>query len=93
MIVDKEELIVTTHDNPFDPYEEYEDWERYDQTKGYNTMQYVARLAMLNNPTVLPTHLKEADFEKAMKELVESQPLVYKLIHKVVQVEDYTLID
>ena len=37
--------MVTTKDNPFDPFEDYDEWNRYDQDKGYNTQSYLSRLS------------------------------------------------
>lgn len=41
------EYMVTTKDNPFDPFEEYDEWNRFDQDHGYNTQSYLARLVVL----------------------------------------------
>lgn len=41
------EYMVTTKDNPFDPFEDYDEWNRYDQDKGYNTQAYLSRMVIL----------------------------------------------
>jgi uncharacterized protein (UPF0297 family) len=38
--------MATTEDNPFDPFDDFENWNQFDQEKGYNTMNYIARIAM-----------------------------------------------
>lgn len=38
------ETMLTTIDNPFDPFEQFVEWYMYDQQKGYNTYSRVARL-------------------------------------------------
>ena len=35
--------MLTTSDNPFDPFDEFEKWNAQDVAKGYNTLQYLAR--------------------------------------------------
>lgn len=38
------QYLVTTEDNPFDPFEQSDDWNRFDQDHGYNTNAYFARV-------------------------------------------------
>lgn len=53
------EYMVTTKDNPFDPFEEYDEWNRFDQDHGYNTQSYLARLVVLpEEPT--PNEINDA---------------------------------
>lgn len=37
--------LVTTIDNPFNPFTQFDDWYRFDVEKGYNTCAYMARVA------------------------------------------------
>jgi len=89
----KEELNITTYDNPFDPYVDTEEWTAFDMQKGYNTWCNVVRIACNNNPNVLATHLKDEQFDEAIKELVASNPNVYKLLRKQIEVDDYDIIN
>ena len=41
--------MVTTVDNPFDPFEEFDKWNRFDKDHGYNTWSFVCRLAKLSD--------------------------------------------
>lgn len=36
--------VLTTVDNPYDPFEEFDKWFEYDMTHGYNTCGLVDRL-------------------------------------------------
>ena len=38
------ETMLTTVDNPFNPFEQFVDWYMYDCQKGYNTYSRIARL-------------------------------------------------
>lgn len=40
-----EEVMLTTLDNPFNPFTQYEEWLEFDTSKGYNTCNYLARIA------------------------------------------------
>ena len=37
--------MLTTIDNPFDPFDQFDEWYAFDTQKGYNTCAYVANLA------------------------------------------------
>jgi len=42
---DDKEYMLTTVDNPYDPFTQWDQWFSYDAQKGYNTPGYLARLA------------------------------------------------
>ena len=37
--------MLSTSDNPYNPWTQYDKWYDWDTTHGYNTAQYIARLA------------------------------------------------
>lgn len=37
--------LLTTVDNPFDPYTQFDEWNAYDVSRGYNTLGFLARIA------------------------------------------------
>jgi hypothetical protein len=39
-----DDMTLTTKDNPFNPKTEYFEWKEWDESHGYNTESYVARL-------------------------------------------------
>jgi hypothetical protein len=47
--------MLTTVDNPFDPWTQYDEWYSYDTTKGHCSMQLLARVVKTSN------ELSEAD--------------------------------
>ena len=38
-------VMLTTIDNPFNPFTQWDDWLRYDEDKKYYTCGYLARIA------------------------------------------------
>lgn len=63
------QVMLTTIDNPYDPFTNYREWSAYDMQQGYNTPDYLARVALTSD------ELSEADYnaevEKAIDEIVE----------------------
>ena len=43
--VSNHEFMLSTIDNPYDPFTHYDLWYAFDQTKGYKTCEYLARIA------------------------------------------------
>lgn len=41
--------MLTTFDNPFDPFEQFTSWFMFDVEKGYNSCSYLARIAKLTD--------------------------------------------
>lgn len=39
------EAFLTTSDNPFDPREDFNNWYNFDTQKGYNSSEYLSRIA------------------------------------------------
>ena len=37
-------VMLTTIDNPYDPFSQFDDWLAFDEGKGYFTCEYLARM-------------------------------------------------
>lgn len=61
--------LLTTVDNPFDPYEEFTSWWQFDVEKGYNSCGYLARTAKLNDEMTQIELDKEV--ERAIDEILQ----------------------
>ena len=61
--------MLTTLDNPFDPFDDFTSWFMFDCEKGHNTSSRLARIANLNEEMTQ----KEADdeMERAMDFIVK----------------------
>jgi len=51
--------MLTTIDNPFDPFTQFDDWFRFDEEKGYHTCQFLARVSRAS------TDMSDEEYEKA----------------------------
>jgi hypothetical protein len=43
------EYMLTTVDNPFNPFTRFEEWLEYDISMGYNTSSFLARIANVSD--------------------------------------------
>ncbi len=71
--------MLTTTDNPFDPFTQFDDWYGYDRSMGYNTPAYLARVLITSD------EMSDADIdlaiEYAIDEIVNENILgVYKKV-------------
>lgn len=73
--------MLTTTDNPYDPFTQFDSWQAFDEDKGYYTCSYLARIAKTSD------ELSEEDeaiaIESAMDEIVELNILgIYKKVER-----------
>lgn len=71
--------MLTTEDNPYNPFTHYDEWFAFDKFSGYNTNEYLARVANYSD------QLSDADrmlaIEEAIDEIVEMNVLgIYKKV-------------
>lgn len=76
-----EQAMLTTIDNPFDPFEQFDDWLAFDMDKGYNTCAYLARIAKTSDE--LSPQDEDLAIDQAMDEIVRLNVLgVYRKVYK-----------
>lgn len=63
------ECMLTTIDNPYDPFDQYDDWLRFDLEAGYSTNSYLARIAMLSES--LSDKEMSDEIERAIDEIIK----------------------
>lgn len=78
-----DEHMLTTVDNPYDPFTQWDEWDAYDRACGYNTTSYLARVVRTSD------ELSEADqslaIEQAIDEIVEMNILgIYRKVARSV---------
>jgi len=62
------ECALTTFDNPYDPFKDFTNWFLYDETKGYHTCGYLARIAR-TSPELSDSENDE-EIERAIDEII-----------------------
>ena len=80
---DDSEQMLTTVDNPWNPFTNYSEWYAFDRTQGYNTPGLLARIAKVS------LDVSDSDFElsiaQAMDEIVkENVSGMHRLVSKPV---------
>lgn len=59
------EVMLTTIDNPYNPFTHFEEWYVYDLSKGYDSCGYLARIAKTSSS------LSEKDESLAIEEAID----------------------
>lgn len=65
-------VMITTIDNPFNPFKQFDDWLNHDLKHGTDTCGKLARIAKTSN--ALSDSLNDEEIEQAMDSLIETCP-------------------
>ena len=63
------EYMLTTVDNPYNPFTDFDAWLAFDIRMGYNSSAFLARIAML--PEDLPEPYQSLAIQNAIDEIVK----------------------
>ena len=81
------DVMLTTVDNPFDPFTQWDEWKRFDEDMKYYTCEYLARIAKTSDD--LSDADNESAIEDAINEIVSLNILgVYQKVFKKTNKED-----
>ncbi len=83
--VKKLDMMLTTIDNPFDPFTQFQDWYTFDCGKRYGTYNYLDRIVTITKD--MNQEQIDQAYNEAMKEIVAFNPELYKLVTKEVEYE------
>jgi hypothetical protein len=61
--------MLTTFDNPFDPFEQFDSWFMFDVDKGYNSSSYLARVARTSDQ--FTDEENDREIERAIDEIIK----------------------
>ena len=75
------ECMLTTKDNPYNPFVDFTSWFLFDVEKGYNTCSHLARIVQLSDE--MSQKEKDDEIERAIDEIIEYDFLnIYKIVRK-----------
>ena len=74
-------FMLTTVDNPYNPFEDFDSWFLFDVEKGYNTCSYLARITKISDDM---TEKEENDaINQAIEEIIDHDFLnIYRKVYK-----------
>lgn len=75
------ECMLTTVDNPYNPFEEFSKWLEFDTSHGYHSSEYLARIAITS--TELSEDQQREAISNAIDEIIKENPFgVHKKVYK-----------
>ena len=75
------EYMLTTIDNPYNPFKQFDSWFLFDVEKGYNTCAYLDRIARTSDQ--LYEAENDEELERAMNEIISNDFMnIYKKVKK-----------
>lgn len=73
--------MLTTIDNPFNPFDDFTSWFLFDVEKGYNSSAYLARIARTSDQ--LSDEENNFEIERAIDEIIKYDFMnIYKKVTK-----------
>lgn len=76
-----DEVMLTTIDNPYNPFTQFDEWLAFDESKGYYTCEYLARIARSSDE--LSPEDEALAINAAIDEIVELNVLgIYKKVSR-----------
>lgn len=78
------QVMLSTADNPFDPFDQFDSWYNYDMDKGYSSCCYLSRVAFTSDSLSDAENTQE--IEHAIDNIIANDP--YNAYIKVVRDED-----
>lgn len=78
---EKTEFMLTTKDNPYNPFTEWDEWYAFDEAKGYCSSGYLDRIAVTSMD--MSDEWNEQEIKRAIDEIIRIDPLnIYTKIYR-----------
>lgn len=76
------ECMLTTFDNPYDPFEQFSQWFMFDVEKGYYSCSRLARISKVEDD--MSEKEKTIEIERAIDEIIQYDFMnIYKKVTKI----------
>ena len=89
--MNKNDVMLTTYNNPFDPFTKFEDWYRFDVSNGTDCCGYVSRMVdslvsenkklEKTNDAFVDDETNDSLIEEALNKIINMDSLTYLLVH------------
>jgi hypothetical protein len=87
-----DEYMLTTIDNPYDPFEQFDSWLLFDVEKGYNTCAHLDRVSHTSDD--MSEEEVAAEIDRAMNEIIKYDfQNIYKKVQRKTSREDVKAVD
>ena len=73
--------MLTTIDNPYNPFDQFDQWFMFDNDHGYGSCQYLARIARTSD--ALSEKENDEEVERAIDEIIKLDPFNIYTKYKV----------
>lgn len=77
--IEKRRCMITTIDNPYNPFTQFSQWYMFDQDKGYCTCSYLDRVSFTSSQ--LSDEENARELERAIDEIIK---LDFRMIYRKV---------
>ena len=72
------DVMLTTVDNPYNPFTQFEDWYKFDMINGYDTCGLIARYSGYSTKT--SDENNDKDLNDSLKRIIDIYPMIYKIV-------------
>ena len=73
-------VMLTTIDNPYNPFKDFENWYRYDELHGYSTCGLLARITTMNENALMTDTEEKELIENSIDQIIEMNNKLYKKV-------------
>lgn len=67
--------MLTTIDNPFDPFDDFDNWYTYDESRGYHSCSLLANFLSNDLMINVSDKIKNYQQEQAIDKIIKTDPL------------------
>ena len=78
--IQSEDYMLTTYDNPFNPFEDFETWWKQDMLLGHDCCGTLARNSSCSH--IFSDEINEKEIDRAVDELIQQNPTIFRKVFR-----------